>query len=215
MRLSVASLIITASIASSAHAQPGMTPPGAPPGPPPPAQAGQPAPTVPPPYAYGTQPRRFVLSSDDADLLERGEVSDVAYVGGAAVAVFFGFGLGQAVQGRWGEEGWIFTLGETASIAALIVGVADAFSDCADNSSNSCSDRGTPYLIGGFIGLGVFRIWEVVDALVSPPAENRRLHELRLQLGIAPPAGAYGMRPFVAPARGSTGGGVAGVALSF
>lgn len=210
MRLSVASMIIIASVAGSAHAQPGLTPPGSQP-----AQVGQPAPTVPPPYAYGTQPHRYVLSSDDADLLERGEVSDVAYVGGAAVAVFFGFGLGQAIQGRWGEEGWIFTLGETASFTALIVGLADAFSDCVENSSNRCSDRGTPYLVGGVIGIAVFRIWEIVDAIAAPPAENRHLRELRMQLGLPPTPGAYGMRPFIAPARGSTGGGVAGVALSF
>src|SRR4051794_8061508 len=81
-------------------AQPGQTQPD-------PAMA-QPQPVQQP---YSQQPphapKTLMISSDDQEILERGEISDLEYIGGGAGSLFFGFGFGQAVQGRWDDTGWI------------------------------------------------------------------------------------------------------------
>lgn len=206
MRTGIASLVVVGCMAGAAHAQPGMTAPA----PPPPAQAAP----VPPPYAYQPGPRRVVLSTDDADLLERGEVSDAAWIGGGLAAMFIGFGVGQAIQGRWGDDGWIFTLGEPVAVTVMTVGAVEVLTDCVDKCAQT-SDRGAWMLVGGLLGFVGLRAWETLDAFVRPPADNRRLHELRERLGLPPTPGGYSLRPYLAPARGSAGGGVAGVMLSF
>jgi|GEM_PF-5927052 len=68
-----------------------------------------------------------------------------------------GFGIGQAIQGRYGERGWIFTAGEVGAIA---FGVAIAVAACGDSRAQ-CQTEGIaiPLLIAYL----PFRIWEVVD----------------------------------------------------
>src|SRR5690349_5932967 len=79
-----------------------------------------PQPYAPAPYAY--QPQQ--LTAEEYELLAEGEISEGAHYGGAALSFFFGLGAGQAVQGRWGETGWIFTLGEIGAAGLLFYGVA-------------------------------------------------------------------------------------------
>ena len=197
MRRSIASVVVVACTAGLARAQPGMT-----------------SPSVPPPSAYHPGPRRVVLSSDEADLLERGEVGNAAWIGGGLAAMFIGFGVGQAIQGRWGEQGWIFTLGEPVAVTVMTVGAVEVLADCTDRCAHT-SDRGAWMLVGGLLGFVGLRAWETLDAFVTPPADNLRLRELRQRLGLPAAQDAYRLRPYLAPARGSAGGGVAGVMLSF
>jgi hypothetical protein len=159
---------------------------------------------------------RLVLSQDDADLLERGEVSTGAWIGGGAAALWIGMGVGQAVQGRWSDTGWIFTLGEPAAVVAVIYGAVESFKSCplVSPAGQSCDTSISPWFWGGLIAVGGLRIWEVVDAFAGPPSDNRHLRDLRQRLGLAPPPPAYGMRPYVAPG-GAHGGGVAGLTLRF
>ena len=187
MRIWIAGLLVVA-WQGAARAQPGMIAPS--PG----------------------RPVQLQLSAEDAEILERGEISDGAYIGGAAVSFFFGFGTGQAVQGRWSDTGYIFTFGEAASLAAVVIGAIDTFRDCPDLGTQ-CDRSNGPWLFwGGLIAATGLRVWELVDAFTVPPEHNRRLRELRQRLGIAPPP-VYGMKPYLAPA--GTSGGVAGVSLRF
>ncbi len=188
-----------------AHAQPGAAPPPppvyAPPPPPPPGYA-------PPPPHY--QPMPGGLSADDQRLLARGEISAGAHAGGGIASLFFGFGLGQAVQGRWGDTGWIFTVGETASIVAILVGINNEIEDCGFN--DDCDNDNDTLIVAGIVGIIGFRVWELADAFVGPSNHNRKVRELRLRLGY-PPTQYYGLAPYVAPTR--HGGGVAGLTFRF
>ncbi|MDB4957633.1 MAG: hypothetical protein JWO36_5202 [Myxococcales bacterium] len=201
--------------ARAVRAQPGQDPAPQPDPQPQPSPQPQPFPNpqpqryAPQPYAYQPPPRTIALSSDDQDILERGEISDGEYIAGGAVSLFFGFGAGQAIQGRWHDTGWIFSLGEAASVAALLWGVGVAFQDCAQ--TDVCDGhRGETQIWVGAIGLAGFRVWEVIDAFSGPPEHNRRFHQLQDQLGR--PRTYYG--PYLAPPH-SGAGGVAGIAIRF
>jgi MFS family permease len=206
----------------SALAQPGGDPYAPPPQPypqPPPQPYPQPPPPAqpyaPPPQQY--QPQPVQLSADDHALLQQGEISDSQHIGGALTSLFFGFGIGQAVQGRYSETGWIFTLGEAASIGLLIYGLAESFDDCFgidDTGCNNGSNNAGAMIATGLIGLIVFRVWEVVDAFGGPPKHNRRVRDLKMRLGIPVPMYAQPkVLPFVNRTR--DGGSTAGLTFRF
>lgn len=212
-------------LATTAFAQsPGAQDPSPYP-PPPPApypQPMQPAPYVPPPQSY--QPQGYMpvqLTRDEAELLQQGEISDNAHIGGALGSLFLGFGIGQAIQGRYGDTGWIFTLGEVGSFTAMIVGVVQTFDNCIATTpvsggagrASTCGNNGEALLFGGLIGLMVFRVWEVVDAFSGPPKHNRRVRELKMRLGIPVPMYTHRVVPYMNKSR--DGGGTAGVTIRF
>lgn len=170
--------------------------------PPPPVQPVQP---VPAPYNY--QPMAIQLTAEEHSLLQRGEISDGAHVGGGLANVFLGFGIGQAIQGRWSEKGWLFTVGGAASITAIIVGAVSTIEGGGENG------EGVLLFIGGYIGFLVFHVWGAVDAFIEPPKHNRRVRELRARLGIPSPYWGRVM-PYVQPSR-DHGGGTAGLVFRF
>jgi hypothetical protein len=205
MRTMMLGVLVVLGSTAMASAQPGQQQPAPPqqqPYYPPPAYAYQPPP----------QPRMVQLTPDEQDLLEIGEISDVQWAGGGAAAMFIGFGVGQAVQGRWSDTGWMYALGESASFVALIVGAVESVgNDCGMCDSN----HGQALLVGGAIAFAGLRVGEVVDALVVPPRHNVRLYELRARLGL-PAQPGYVLAPYIAPsASGVGGGGVAGLSIRF
>jgi hypothetical protein len=217
-------LVLVMFLVGGALAQPGAEPaPDPSPYPPPPAEPPphQPYPAQPPPppgYAPGYAPpaHQYIpvqLSIDDQRLLAQGEISDGQHVAGAALAIFFGFGVGQAVQGRWSETGWIFAVGEAASIAAIIVGLVRMVDDCFGSDRSCNNSDGEILFVGGLISFSVLRIWEIVDSIAGPPKHNQRVRDLRMRLGMPMPIYTRVM-PYVAPARDG-GGGVAGLTLRF
>jgi hypothetical protein len=181
------------------------------PGSPYPAPTGHPYPPPPgviPPYVYVPQ-----LTEEEQGLLARGEISDGRYLGGALASVFFGFGVGQAVHGRYRDTGWIFTLGEGGTLTAMFIGVFQSLDACLDESDCS-NDEGEALLLGGLIGFLAFRAWELVDAFGAPPRHNARVRELRMRLGLPPPMYTR-IQPHVAPTMSRDGGGTAGLTLRF
>jgi hypothetical protein len=224
MRSILSGVVIVAVLASAVHAQPGQTQPGPyppPPAqpyppqpaqpPPPPMQPQQPPPGVPPPYGYAP----IQLTPEEHELLLDGEIGEGAHIAGVVANFFIGFGIGQAIQGRFGDTGWIFALGETASFAAFIIGLGQVVGDCAFDSPD-CGDgngAGAGLLLVGLIGVGVFHIWGIVDSIAGPSRHNRRVRDLRMRLG--QPMHYYQGRiePFLHKSR--DGGGFAGVTLRF
>lgn len=212
-KISLALLLVVA-VGGSAFAQD----PYAQPPPPYPQPAPQPQPQpAPQPPNYVPPPQQYVpaqLSADDHALLQQGEISDGAHVGGAVASLFFGFGVGQAVQGRYSETGWIFTIGEAASLAALIYGITEAFDCDSDFGDTRCNSGGGAYITGGLIGLLVFRVWEVVDAFGGPPKHNARVRQLKMRLGIPVPMYAdQKVKPFLHKTR--DGGNTVGLQWRF
>jgi hypothetical protein len=145
--------------------------------------AAQPG-NVPPAYAY--QP---ALTSDDRDLLASGEIPNV----GAAIAVdaFVGFGIGQAIEGRWGETGWIFTFGETIATGVFFDGLMRSFTCGPSPRDRQCSSE-NGLALGGALALTVLRVWGFIDTTVGPLHHNARVRALRARL--EPNAGGLALR---------------------
>ena len=188
-------------VAGVAHAQPGATEPYRPPEPQP---YPQPYPPPQPQPYYAQPPPPAQLTEEEQELLDKGYISPGKYVGGGVTATALGWGIGHAIQGRWGERGWIFTVGEAASFVTLIYSMAEGF------ACNSNCDRYTTWMMVGALGLVGFRTWEILDAWIVPPRHNRRLRDLHLRMGMPPPV--YVM-PYIAP-RGDEGM-TAGLTLRF
>ena len=211
--LIVALLVLVSGTASAQYAQP----PG----------SYQPQPYYPqqqPPSGYYQQPQpmRVQLTVDEQWLLSRGYISDGEHIGGGIASLLIGFGVGQAVQGRWGQKGYIFTIGELASFGAMIYGMVELVSACNDNfddpyADTSCNEtrerRGGVLMVGGLIGISVFRIWEIVDAFAGPSEHNRQLHALKMRLGM-PDSYVRHVRPYIVPSADG-GGAVAGIGMRF
>lgn len=224
MRLAFVSVVVVAVLATPLHAQPGPDSqppvpqpyPGPPPGPPPGPYA-PPGAFVPPPYQYQPPP----MSPEDAELLREGYIQPERTMIGGVVAIFVGWGIGQAVEGRWHDTGWIFSLGETASIAAMIGGIVGIF-NCegfapSDPNNDVCpggDSTSKGFVIGGALALTGFRIWEVVDAFIGPGNHNERVHELRQRYGYRDYARS--ITPYLSRPQASSGDAMtAGLSLRF
>jgi hypothetical protein len=142
------------------------------------------------------------LSEEDLEILRAGPMSDTDHALGTILAGVVGFGVGQAAQGRWGERGWIFTLGDSLATFGLLSGFADL--------ANSEGARGQSMFVGSLLALGALRLCQFADAGLAPAARNHRYQLLRTRLdnpGVL-------VVPYVAPTtRGE--GALAGLSLRF
>lgn len=188
MRLAYPLVLLAA--ATSARAQPAPPPPY-------PAQYAPPA-YLPPPHVP--------LTLEERDLLDQGEISDGARTGGAALNAWLGLGLGQAIQGRYGETGWIFTVGELGTAAGVVFGTLHAYR-CFKYEPECRDLRGVYWATLGGLGFMLFRIWSISDALSGPRRHNLRVRELRARIGYSTQ-----LAPYVAP---HGGGAVGGLAVAF
>jgi len=214
-------ILITTASATVAQAQPGQVEPSIDPEAPPVY--------VPPTYGYQPRPamelRTVTLTEEERDLLEEGTIGTGRAIVGGVVGTIYGFGIGHTVQGRWLDKGWIFTVGETASMIALLMGVVQAFEGCdgyyaGDQYVDSCADDGDnhagAYLVGGLVGFVGFRIWEIVDAWVGPKQHNARVRAVRMKVDPRyNPDGDGGYGLYIKPARDGGGGGIAGLSFKF
>ncbi len=137
-----------------------------------------------------------------------GEYTQGEIVGGGLLGTFFGFGLGHAVQGRWGDNGWIFTGGEIGAMAVMFSTMADCIDETLDGPQ-TCHEE---WLAFSAIAFGVLRLWEIVNVWSGPARYNSELRQLRYRLGMQPPQPRWGLQ--LAPARHGSGGTV-GVTYRF
>jgi hypothetical protein len=150
------------------------------------------------------------MSPEDREILAEGKIDDGQWGGGVAASVLLGFGVGQAIEGRWHDTGWIFTLGETVSLGAVIFSIPAAFSDCYDcGPGHNNQEQAADIMIGGMLVFAGLRIWEVGDAGLGPSLHNERFENAR-----ARHPETYAVLPYVVPTLSGTGG-VAGVSLRF
>lgn len=114
------------------------------------------------------------LSERDERILDTGEIHPLRHGLGVLVAIATGpapmFGIGQGIQGRFHESGWIFLAGEATSIGVLFVGSLGP-------STNMSKER-LLLLYSSLISYVGFRVWEIVDSIVGPINHNQRFHEL-------------------------------------
>ena len=196
-------LVLLCVMTGVAAAQPGTTQPE----PPPPAQPYPPQPQPQPYYAqpYYPQPQYHLLTDEERELIADGEIEPPQHIIGGVAGTFLGLGIGHAVQGRWGEKGWIFTVGEVAAFSLIIVSLGD----CAFGQE-SCDDEADGAVLGLFAFVGL-RIWEAFDVWFGPRSHNRRVRAAQMKAGLRPPT--YGL--YLAPPLTHDEGGVAGLTLRF
>jgi hypothetical protein len=156
-----------------------------------------------------TLPLPQVPTPEEREILATGEISTGAHVGGVVGSLFLAFGSGQAIQGRWSDTGWIFTVGEVASIVALVYGINRSYAgDCLEDPCHR-NHAASDLALGGLIAFMVLHTWEIGDAIIVPSLHNQRYHEIAGRYGYARP---LALRPYVAP---HGDGAVAGLSLQF
>ncbi len=176
--------------------------------------AAQPA--ITPPYAYGTEVSQIPqisqisqISDDDRDIIEKGDIGPSRAIGGTLAAGFIGFGVGQGIEGRYGERGWIFTVADSVSCMTMFTGLL-AIAGGSSESSRYHVAYGLA-LGGAAVCLGS-RVWQVIDAAVAPDAHNKRYRAaLARNSGHVREAKVV---PYLVPAERG-GGGVAGISMRF
>jgi hypothetical protein len=82
------------------------------------------------------------------------------YFVGGIIGTMTGFGLGQAIHGRYKKTGWIFTLGEGAPFLAVLSG--SAWFKNPRHNQNLSSLMLNVMAISGLCYVG-FRVWDLVD----------------------------------------------------
>lgn len=147
------------------------------------------------------------LTPDEREALEKGEIGQARHIVGALVGTFVvPFGIGQAIEGRYLDTGWIFTLGEVAGISATVAGIATAADTCTTSTSGagvslSCSRETNVLFWGGLFTYIGFRIWELVDVWGGPSWHNERYRRAKAKVeGKSAQNGAWS--PYVAPSGG-------------
>lgn len=124
------------------------------------------------------------LNTDEKEILARGEISQASYIVGGILGIWPGLGIGHAVQSRYSDKGWIFTVGELGSIAIMAIGISNSINGTTctvGSASSTCtlSSAGYTELVIGYLGFLGFKIWEIVDVWVGPPELNRKYHDLK------------------------------------
>ena len=174
-------------------------------------------------YLAPVEAPRLRLTASQLQLLEEGEISTGQHVIGVLGAAYVGFGMGHLLEGRWGERGWIFTVGEPLALAMMIKGLeSNATTVCEspdpdrpgshDCHSEGHSERSKWMAIGGLVAFVGLRTWEIVDSYTGPVERNRKVRHLRALSGMNPQQ--VRLAPYLAPTADGAGG-MAGVATRF
>jgi hypothetical protein len=147
----------------------------------------------------------------DVELARRSEISGVQTAAGVLTATVVGFGMGQAAEGRWRDTGWIYTLGESISLGAAVIGLGEDIKHCPIGifrGDGWCGPANASAVLG-LVGFGAFHLAGIIDAAVAPGRHNQGVRDARRRLG---GASAPHVVPYVAPTgHGST----VGLAMSF
>ena len=121
----------------------------------------------------------------EREILNQGLISDGNHLAGGALGTLFGFGIGQAVQGRYLDTGWIFTVGEVGSLGLMVAGASDSTIGCATSYSyySTCTSRVDSKLALGLVAFVVVRIWELIDVWIGPVTHNDKYRRLKKRYG--------------------------------
>lgn len=108
------------------------------------------------------------LTQTEQRTLEVGETTPMEYLGGGVLAWAPGFGVGHAVQGRWADKGWIFTVGQIFSAVFIMIEVENFECDDPKKSNFECylSEADNKFAFGA-VSFSFFKIWEIWDAWVG------------------------------------------------
>lgn len=157
---------------------------------------------------YEAKKKNIDLTEKDKTTLEIGEISTTRYIIGGVLGTYpIGLGIGHAVQGRWSEQGQIFTWGELGSLGLVVAGAVGCVDESADGDDDwTCSSLESALVLTGVIGFVGFRIWEIVDVWATPPSQNKKFHSLKKYIDGAKAApqvkSSLDLVPVIAPRMG-------------
>jgi hypothetical protein len=147
------------------------------------------------------------LHDDELQLLAEGEISTDQKVAAAITDVMVGFGVGQAIEGRWLDTGWELALGDatfgTVFMAGLLAASLPQGPGCHEPSCRGQIHTNAAMIVG-LVGLGLVRTGGAIDAVVGANDHNRRVRQLRARVSQ--------MSPYLTR---SGDGAVAGIDLRF
>jgi hypothetical protein len=127
------------------------------------------------------------LSSEDKELLRKGEISQAQLLAGGFLGTFLGFGSGHLPYQMYQSRGWIFTAGEAGTLALAILGATGIDNDCTvyENGLRRCEDVGGSRLalVTGVLGFVGLRIWEIIDVWTIPSDRNYQIRAVRQKMG--------------------------------
>jgi hypothetical protein len=118
-----------------------------------------------------------LLTPEERSVFSEGYIPQGRYIAGGLVGTFLGLGLGHAVVGKYGEMGWVFTVGELAALTLVGFGMAQGLGDiftCWGSGCNNEASSGFGLMTAGMLAFYAFRLWEVIDVWVRPNSHNSR-----------------------------------------
>lgn len=103
---------------------------------------------------------------------------------GAGIGSVFGFGSGQAVQNRWSEAGWPFTVVDGVAAVALL----STFGDCLSCSREANDTRDTIRAAGGglFIASRIVQVGELVIYGIRNHGRAERSNQKKVAWALVP-----------------------------
>ena len=137
------------------------------------------------PYAFSinkmdpTNSGFTLLSSKNYDSSTK-DITNGQYIGGGFASILLGFGIGHAIQGRYLEKGWIFSVSElgllSGSLSSLFLaellepGKVKCFMGPCEpfKEEKVISDTLTKFSFALLVVLGAVKAWEIVDAWMLP-----------------------------------------------
>lgn len=126
---------------------------------------------------YAAQKKQIELTEKDKAILQIGEISTARYIVGGILGTYpLGFGIGHGIQGRWSEQGQIFTWGELGSLGVVVAAVSGCLST---TEAWNCSSFEEALILTGAIGFIGLRLWEIVDVWATPPSHNSKFRVLK------------------------------------
>lgn len=100
-----------------------------------------------PPYLNGL---------NETQIMIREYGSDMQNYSGAVVGSMFGFGIGHAIQGRYKQDGWKWTLGEVGTLGFIVATTTDCQTTTVNGQQDTqCKGNGTAILTWL-----AFRVWQ-------------------------------------------------------
>lgn len=156
------------------------------------------------------EPSLSMLTTDEIKIYREGDIGTLGRVTGGVVGTVVGFGLGHLFIGKYGEQGWVYTVGELGSLVAISVGATAAIGDWVSGNKNG---GGSTLLWVGIVGYYGFRIWEIVDVWVRPGSHNERYRAIKEKVDGAPSEKKISL--FVTPTVTAQGGAGLGVGFQF
>src|SRR5690606_9724182 len=77
------------------------------------------------------------LTDEEMKIFEKGKITDSSKNLGRALSIIPGYGIGQAVQGRWDESGRKVLMGQASGVGIMAIGLISCL---IGHHDNGCSD---------------------------------------------------------------------------